>query len=118
MWQIAPEDLTSAGNQDKIRELQVEDQIEDAEQEEEVQEAMERGLEAESHEVFTDAVLTSRDVWDLVLMMIQAVACISLSCVSVLLPCCLLACMHACRQNVLEMCFLQAHQVTLKPVIF
>ncbi|KAL0034498.1 hypothetical protein WJX79_005458 [Trebouxia sp. C0005] len=48
--QIAPEDLTSAGNQDKIRELQVEDQIEDAEQEEEVQEAMERGLEAESHE--------------------------------------------------------------------
>lgn len=48
--QIAPEDLTSAGNQDKARELQVEDQIEDAEQEEEVQQAMERGLEAESHE--------------------------------------------------------------------
>ncbi len=71
--------MTSAGNQDKARELQVEDQIEDAEQEEEVQEAMERGLEAESHEVFIDAVLTSRGVWDLVLMMIQAVACISLS---------------------------------------
>lgn len=59
LWQIAPEDLTSAGNQDKIRELQVEDQIEDAEQEEEVQEAMERGLEAESHEVFIDAALIS-----------------------------------------------------------
>lgn len=112
MWQIAPEDLTSAGNEDKIRELQVEDQIEDAEQEEEVQEAMERGLEAESHEVFIDAVLTS-GVWDVVLMVIQAVACISLSFVSLLLLCCLLACMHACRQNVLEMCLLQAHQVTL-----
>jgi len=104
--------LTSAGNEDKIRELQVEDQIEDAEQEEEVQEAMERGLEAESHEVFIDAVLTS-GVWDVVLMVIQAVACISLSFVSLLLLCCLLACMHACRQNVLEMCLLQAHQVIL-----
>lgn len=103
--------MTSAGNEDKIRELQVEDQIEDAEQEEEVQEAMERGLEAESHEVFIDAVLTS-GVWDVVLMVIQAVACISLSFVSLLLLC-LLACMHACRQNVLEMCLLQAHQVTL-----
>lgn len=104
--------MTSAGNEDKIRELQVEDQIEDAEQEEEVQEAMERGLEAESHEVFIDAVLTS-GVWDVVLMVIQAVACISLSFVSLLLLCCLLACMHACRQNVLEMCLLQAHQVIL-----
>lgn len=90
----------------------MEDQIEDAEQEEEVQEAMERGLEAESHEVFIDAVLTS-GVWDVVLMVIQAVACISLSFVSLLLLCCLLACMHACRQNVLEMCLLQAHQVIL-----
>jgi len=88
--------LTSAGNQDKARELQVEDQIEDAEQEEEVQQAMERGLEAESHEVFTDAVLTFRGAWDLVLTIVQALACIGLFFVSLLSPCCLLAYMHAC----------------------
>jgi len=49
--QIAPEDLSSAGNQDKARELQVEDEIEEQEQDEKVQEQMQRNLEDESHEV-------------------------------------------------------------------
>lgn len=126
MWQIAPEDLTSAGNQDKIRELQVEDQIEDAEQEEEVQEAMERGLEAESHEVFIVAVLT----WGLSLSpdgdpggrLHQLVLCelavtlLLAGLLAGLLAClhaCLPACLLACWQNVLGMCSLQAYHVTL-----
>lgn len=45
--QIRDEDLQSAGNQDKARELQVEDQIEDAEKEQEYQTQMEHGLAVE-----------------------------------------------------------------------
>lgn len=45
--QIRDEDLQSGGNQDKARELQVEDQIEDAEKEQEYQTQMERGLAVE-----------------------------------------------------------------------
>ena len=59
LWQIAPEDLSSAGNQDKARELQIEDQIQDREQEEEYEEQMERGQQAESHEVRQCAVVNT-----------------------------------------------------------
>lgn len=45
--QIRDEDLQSGGNQDKARELQVEDQIEDAEKEQEYQTQMDRGLAVE-----------------------------------------------------------------------
>ena len=45
--QIRDEDLQSAGNQDKARELQVEDQIEDAEKEQVYEAQMERGLAVE-----------------------------------------------------------------------
>ena len=45
--QIRDEDLQSGGNQDKARELQVEEQIEDAEKEQEYQTQMERGLAVE-----------------------------------------------------------------------
>lgn len=45
--QIRDEDLQSGGNQDKARELRVEDQIEDAEKEQEYQTQMERGLAVE-----------------------------------------------------------------------
>lgn len=48
--QIRDEDLQSAGNQDKARDLQVDEQIEDAEREEEFEEQMERGLEADEAE--------------------------------------------------------------------
>ena len=45
--QIRDEDLQSGGNQDKARELQVEDKIEDAEKEQEYQTQMEHGLAVE-----------------------------------------------------------------------
>ncbi|KAL3150575.1 hypothetical protein ABBQ32_000385 [Trebouxia sp. C0010 RCD-2024] len=48
--EIRDEDLQSAGNQDKARDLQVDEQIEDAEREEEFEEQMERGLEADEAE--------------------------------------------------------------------
>lgn len=57
--QIRDEDLQSAGNQDKARELQVEDQIEQQEQEEVVQEQLERGLEVSSRQEDMEAELAA-----------------------------------------------------------
>lgn len=48
--QIRDEDLQSAGNLDKARDLEVVEQIEDAEREEVFEEQMEHGLEADGEE--------------------------------------------------------------------